>query len=122
MLAIVVARIALAPPLLAIATWFIAWRSARPDQAPRWLTVKLTVLPTALALASIATAFDYPPLALGMLALANVVAYAVAIQLWLERRPKPLAPEDAAHEARRLADAAGALADDAERRAKGPRA
>lgn len=121
MLALTVARIALAPPLLAIATWFLAWRRARPDQAPRWLAVKLTVLPTALAFASVATAFDYPPLALVMLAFANVVAYAVAVQLWLERRPKPLAPEDAAHEARRLADAAGALAEDARRRSKDSR-
>lgn len=121
MLGLVIARLILAPPLLAIAAWFIAWRRARPDLAPRWLVVKLVALPVSIALAAVSTAASYPPTALVMMVLADVVAIAIALRLWVERRPIPLTLVEAAHEARRLAGAASDLADAAERKA-GPRA
>ncbi len=117
-LALLVARVILAPAFLMLAAWFIALRRARPDVVSRWFTVKVVVLFAAISLAAVASGAGSPPTALVCIGVADFVAWFLALRLWIERRPRPLAHEDAAQEARRLADMALDLAASTERRAR----
>lgn len=118
MIGLTLTRLALVPSLIAIAGWFVAWRRARPDLAPRWLVAKLTVLCLVIAARTVAGAFHERDMVTVLHVIADVVAAAVALRLWIERRPTSLAAEDAAREARRLANSAVDLADAAERTMK----
>lgn len=120
-MALAVARLLLAPALLALAAWFALQRYRRPDLLTRWLAAKVVVLLVAIALAGIATAAGDPTVALVGVVLADAVAYFLAVRLWVERRPVRLSDEDAAREAARLAHAALDVANAAERN-RGPRA
>lgn len=117
-LALTLARSILAPALLLIAAWFFALRRARPDLASRWLTAKIVALLLSIALAAVASAIGSPATALACVAVADVVAWFLAVRLWVERRPRALTGEEAAREARRLADSAIDLTATAERQAK----
>lgn len=118
-----VARLVLAAALLAIVAWLIAWRRARPDMAPRWLVAKFGLLLSGVALAAIFGAFGRLALAVVPMWIAALVATVIAVRLWTTRRwlSHPMAPIDAAHEARRLAEVALDVAKDAERREEGGR-
>lgn len=116
--ALAIARLIITPPSLAMAALVILWRYRRPDRMPLWLTVSLLVFFLSLALASQASAFSSPHLALGCLGVFDVAFYAIAARMWIERRPKPLTGEEAASEARRHADEALDLTAVAEREAK----
>lgn len=121
-LAILLARLALAPALLALAAWFVAQRRARPDLLTRWLAAKVVALLASLALLALTTALGPPALALSFVVLADGVAWFLAARLWTERRPVPLGAAVAAHEAARLAHAALDVAEAAERAHRRPRA
>lgn len=119
MVPIAVARIIITPPALAMVALVLLWRRRRPDQMPRWLTGTLIVFFSSLALASQASAFSAPHLALACLGVFDVVFYAIAVRMWIERRPKPLSGSGALEEAERHARAGLDIVDREEARRRG---